>query len=137
LEKAVALHLSKIAYGCTSVADLRAWLEAHGGEGEARTSTRNLPRRHEELAGGSLYWIHQHAFVGRSPLIGFSQRQDGRWWIRLEPRLIAVAPLARRVHQGWRYLAGSDAPRDLGEGEVGSDLLPPELARQLARLGLV
>ena len=129
------LHLTKIAYGATSVAALREWLASEPGE--ARTSTRYLPRRHDELAGGSLYWIHDHVIVGRSPLIGFARRDDGRWWIRLEPRLVAVRPLARRAHQGWRYLDPDKAPADLGDGEIAGDALPGRLVGRLAKLGLV
>jgi hypothetical protein len=129
------LHLTKIAYGTASVAALREWLESEGDE--ARTSTRYLPKRHEELVGGSLYWIYDHALVGRSPLLGFTQREDGRWWIRMEPRLLAVHPTAKRAHQGWRYLAAKDAPVDLGEGEVAGDALPGRLVGRLAKLGLV
>jgi hypothetical protein len=129
------IHLTKIAFGAQSAESLRRWLESH--EDEARLTTRYLPKRHEEMAGGSLYWIHEHAIIGRSPLIGFAQKEDGRWWIRLEPRLILVQPLARRAHQGWRYLVGNDAPPDLG-GDIGTgDVLPGKLVSELAKLGLV
>lgn len=129
------LGMTKLAYGTQSIATLRQWLEGH--EAEARTATRYLPKRHEEMQGGSLYWIHEHAIVGRSPLLGFEQREDGRWWIRMEPRLIPVQPRAKRAHQGWRYLAEENAPADLGEGETAGEALPSRLASELARLGLV
>ncbi|GGC25060.1 hypothetical protein GCM10011371_10860 [Novosphingobium marinum] len=128
------LHMTKIAYGAQSAASLRRWLESH--DAEARLSTRYLPKRHEEMNGGSLFWIHEHAIVGRSPLIGFEQRQDGRWDIRLEPRLIAVEPRAKRAHQGWRYLKAEAAPRDL-DGDMEGEALPPRLVGELAKLGLV
>jgi hypothetical protein len=127
--------MTKIAYGSQSPASLRAWLESQAGE--ALLTTRYLPKRHEEMVGGSLYWIHEHTIIGRSPLIGFAQREDGRWWIRLEPRLIAVHPRARRAHQGWRYLAEEDAPGDIGENLVEGEVLPAKLVVELARLGLV
>ena len=128
------LGMTKIAYGAESPATLRAWLESH--QGEARTSTRYLPKRQEEMAGGSLYWIHEHTIIGRSPLLGFEQREDGRWWIRLEPRLIPVHPKPKRAHQGWRYLAEKDAPADLG-GDLGDDqVMPAKLVSELAKLGL-
>lgn len=131
----MALHITKIAYGAASVAALREWLE--GEPGEARTSTRYLPRRHEELVGGSLFWIFDHAIVGRSPILGFAPRDDGRWWIRMAPRLLAVHAKSKRAHQGWRYLAAADAPPDLADGEIASDALPARLAGRLARLALV
>lgn len=129
------LNITKIAYGSESVAALREWLESH--ESEALMTTRYLPKRHEEMAGGSLYWIHEHAIIGRSPLIGFARREDGRWWIRLEPRLIAVHPRAKRAHQGWRYMDDKDAPPDIGGDLDGSEPLPPRLVGELAKLGLV
>ena len=129
------LHMTKIAYSAESPASLRAWLESHADE--ARLTTRYLPKRHEEMADGSLYWIYEHALIGRSPLLGFEQREDGRWHIRLAPLLIPVATRPKRAHQGWRYLEDADAPRDLGEGESAGDAMPPKLARELAKLGLV
>ena len=135
----MALHMTKIAFGSESADTLRQWLESHGdseGGGEALITTRYLPTRHAEMAGGSLYWIHQHMLVGRSPLLGFAQREDGRWWVRLEPRLIPVHPQPRRAHQGWRYLAEADAPADL-DGDAGAEPLPAKLVGELAKLGLV
>jgi hypothetical protein len=128
------LHMTKIAHGCAHLGELRDWLESHADE--ARTTTRYLPKRHDEMIGGSLFWIHQHAIVARSPLLGFAQREDGRQWIRLEPRLILVQPLPKRAHQGWRYLAAEAAPADL-DGESAGDVLPGRLVGELAKLGLV
>jgi hypothetical protein len=127
--------MTKIAYSAESLASLKEWLESH--RDEARLTTRYLPKRHEEMAGGSLYWIMEHAIVGRSPILGFEQRADGRWTIRLEPRLIAVETKPKRAHQGWRYLAENDAPSDLSALDGDSDALPPKLAGELGRLGLV
>lgn len=131
------LHMTKIAYSAESPASLRAWLESHAG-GEALMTTRYLPTRHAEMIGGSLYWIFEHALIGRSPIVGFEQREsDGRWHIRLEPRLIPVQTKPKRAHQGWRYLKDEDAPRDLAEGESAGDAMPPKLARELMKLGLM
>jgi hypothetical protein len=131
------LHMTKIAYGSESVETLRQWIEGQAEMGAALMTTRYLPKRHEEMIGGSLYWIHEHVLVGRSPILGFEQRPDARWWIRLEPRLIPVEPRRKRAHQGWRYLADEDAPADLdGEIEAG-DAMPGRMIGELARLGLV
>ncbi|AOR78080.1 MULTISPECIES: DUF1489 family protein [Novosphingobium] len=129
------LNMTKIAFSAESPASLRAWLESHPDE--ALMTTRYLPKRHEEMIGGSLYWIFEHALIGRSPIVRFSQREDGRWHIHLEPRLIPVVTQPKRAHQGWRYLTEEAAPRDLAEGETASDAMPPKLARELAKLGLV
>ena len=131
------LHITKIAFGCESAADLAARLERHAERGEARLTTRYCPKRAEEMAGGSLYWIHGHMIVGRSPIIGFEENGEGRYWLRIEPRLILVHPRAKRAHQGWRYLEGKDAPLDLGEGETAADPMPVDMARELGQLGLV
>lgn len=129
------LNMTKVAYGAQSLDEVRAWFDR--GEAEMRLTTRYLPKRHEEMAGGSLYWIHGHALIGRSPILGFEQREDGRWWIRLERRLIPVHPRARRAHQGWRYLKPEDVPADLAPGETPDDALPGKVVRELAKLGLV
>lgn len=65
----------------------------------------------------------------------FEAKPEGRYWIRLEPRLVAVHPQARRAHQGWRYLDSKDAPEDLDFAQSG-DALPGHLVSELARLGL-
>jgi len=129
------LHMTKISFRARTPEALRNWLESH--ESEAKLTTRYLPKRHDEMKGGSLYWIMEHALIGRSPIIGFSQRDDGRWTIRLEPRLIAVQTIPRRAHQGWRYLDEKDAPPDLELLDGESDVLPPKLVGELAKLGLV
>ena len=128
------LHMTKIAYRSGSLENLRKWVEA--GE-EAHMTTRYLPKRHEEMIGGSLYWILEHAIVARSEIIGFEQREDSRWTIRLVPRLIRVEPTPKRAHQGWRYLDEGKAPRDLDQGEAGGQPLPGKLLGKLHKLGLV
>jgi hypothetical protein len=131
------LNMTKIAYSAESVAGLRDWLENHADTGEALMTTRYLPKRHEEMIGGSLYWIFEHALIGRSPILRFTQRDDGRWHIHLAPTLIPVQTRPRRAHQGWRYLAEEDAPADLAEGETQDDAMPARLVGELAKLGLV
>ena len=131
------LSMTKIAFGATSVGSLRQWIESHQPLGDARLTTRYRPKRHEEMVGGSLYWIHNRAIIGRSPLIGFMDNGQGRIWIRIEPRLIAVQSIPRRAHQGWRYLEAADAPQDLGEGLRETEAMPAEMLGELARLGLV
>lgn len=131
------LNMTKIAFRSESPATLRAWLESHKELGEARLTTRYLPKRHAEMVGGSLFWIHAKKIVGRSPIIGFMENGEGRQWIRLEPRLIAVQTIPRRAHQGWRYLEEKDTPVDLGEGAEGAEEMPAEMLGELSKLGLV
>ena len=127
------LHLTKIAFGAKSYDDIRKWFE---NRPNMSVNTRYRPTRWEECVGGSLFWIHEHNLVARSPIIGFTEQNNGRWFIDLEPRLIAVLPRPRRAHQGWRYLKG-EPPRDLEDGEDPGDVLPGRLANRLLKLGLI
>lgn len=128
------LHMTKIAYTSKSIDELRRWVER--GD-EALMFTRYLPRRHEEMVGGSLYWIMDHMLVARCEILGFGKGEDARTIIRLAPRLVPVQQRPRRAHQGWRYLDPADAPPDLAAGEEEGDVLPGRLFGQLAKLGLV
>jgi hypothetical protein len=128
------LHMTKIAYTSKTFEVLRQWVEA---ESEALMTTRYLPKRHAEMIGGSLYWIMDHAIIARSEILGFVQRPDGRWTIRLAGRLIPVEPRHKRAHQGWRYLEDKNAPRDLAAGEVAGDAIPGRLVGRLQKLGLI
>jgi hypothetical protein len=127
------LSMTKIAYRSRNIDTLRTWVEAGP---EALMTTRYLPKRHAEMIGGSLYWILEHAIVARSPILGFEQREDRRWTIRLAPQLIRVQPRAKRAHQGWRYLEEKNAPADLPHGQAADDVLPARLLRKLSVLGL-
>jgi len=137
----MALHLTKVAYGATSLDDMRAWFSGRGKV--ARLTTRYLPKRFEEILpkdgepGGSLFWIHKHQLVLRSPILGFEEAEGGRTNIVIANELIQVHPRPKRAHQGWRYLEAKDAPLDLGAGEEAEEALPGHLAGELARLGLV
>ena len=130
----MALHMTKVAFGATSLEDMRGWFATRGAE--ALLTTRYLPKRHAEMVGGSLYWILKHHLVARSPILRFQEAEGGRTSIVIEPRLIEVRPLPRRAHQGWRYLDAADAPPDLAEGD-SAQALPLALASELSRLGLV
>jgi hypothetical protein len=128
------LHMTKIAYTSKTFEVLREWVEA---EPEALMRTRYLPKRHAEMIGGSLYWIMDHAIIARSEILGFEERPDGHWTIRLAGKLIPVVPKHKRAHQGWRYLQEKDAPRDLEDGEIAGDAIPGRLAGRLTKLGLI
>ena len=130
------LHLTKVAYGAQSLEELHTWFKNRGDE--AKLTTRYLPKRAAEiLDGGSLFWVYKHQLVARSEILGFEEAEGGRTHIVISARLIDVYPVTKRAHQGWRYLADADAPRDLADGEVAGDIMPGKLAGDLARLGLV
>ena len=132
------LNITKIAFGAEIPAHLRQRLESYAEAGEIRLTTRYLPKRHEEMVGGSLYWILNHTLVGRSPILGFMDNGQGRTWIRLRPELIPVRSIPKRAHQGWRYLEDKDAPPDLcGADADARDEMPSKMLGELMKMGLV
>lgn len=129
------LNLTKVAFKATSLEEMHTWFADRGEQ--ARLTTRYLPKRHAELVGGSLYWIFKRQLVARSEILGFEEAEGGKTHIVISTRLIDVMPKPHRAHQGWRYLEEGDAPRDLAAGESSGDVMPGELAGELAKLGLV
>ena len=129
------LHLTKVAYGAQTLEDVRGWFRDRGDE--LKLTTRYLPKRHEELQGGSLFWILKHLLIGRSPILRFEEAVGGKHHIVVAAKLIEVRPQPCRAHQGWRYLDDAKAPADLGAEIGGGDVLPGELVSELAKLGLV
>jgi hypothetical protein len=131
----LALHLTKIAFGCDSLAFLDERLRARGSE--ARLTTRYRPKRAEEITGGSLYWIIAHRIVARSPILRFADAEGGKTDIVIEARTIPVLAKPKRAHQGWRYLSGEDAPPDLADMGSGTEAMPDDLLNELGGLGLI
>ncbi len=129
------LHLTKVAFGAKSLEDMKSWFATRGDE--AFLTTRYLPKRHEELIGGSLFWIFKGQLVMRSPILRFEPAEGGKTHIVIGARLIDLYPIPRRAHQGWRYLEDADAPRDLADGEDAGETMPGKLAGELSKLGLV
>jgi hypothetical protein len=129
------LHLTKVAFGCTSLEHLAERLELRGDF--VRLTTRYRPKRYEEIIGGSLFWILKHKLVGRSEIVAFDDAEGGKTDIVIKARVIATVAQPKRAHQGWRYLEAANAPRDLGEGAEGADELPAALAGELAAMGLI
>lgn len=133
------LNMTKVAYGAQSMAEIHEWFSPEGRRGSAkvaRLTTRNRPKRAAEMIGGSLFWIFKHQLVARSEILGFEEDEGGRTAILISTDLIDVVPTPRRAHQGWRYLEAKDAPADLANGDNG-DVLPANVAAELAKLGLV
>ena len=133
------LHITKVAFGATSLDHLADRLRERSNDGPVLLTTRYLPKRHEEIVeGGSLFWIIKHALVARSPILGFDEAEGGRTIIRVSDRLIAVRAVPRRAHQGWRYLEADTAPIDLGSAETDElAAMPPKLVLELAALALL
>ncbi len=131
------LHLSKLAYGCASLAELEAAVARRAEAGRVIMTTRYRPKRAGELAGGSLYWIIRHQIVARASIIEFADAPDGRTDIVLEARVIPVSSIPRRAHQGWRYLEDGDVPADLDFGGAVDADMPAALVAELSGMGLV
>ncbi len=132
------LHLTKVAFGATSLDHLADRLRQRGEEGPVFLTTRYLPKRHEEIiGGGSLYWIIKHTLVARSPILHFGEAEGGRIAIHIDPALVLTEGRPKRAHQGWRYLEAGDAPADLGAGVLAGDAMPAGLIGKLSALGLI
>jgi len=131
------LNISKVAVGCASFDTLRRRQEKRLSNGIVPIVTRFRPKRADELVGGSIYWIIKHRLAARQAILGFGEGADRRTLIQLDPRLIPVKAIAKRAHQGWRYLEPADAPLDFDGDEDGLSELPPGLVVKLSALALI
>lgn len=143
----MALHLIKLAVGVDSLAHMktlqneRRKQRRQGPRTPHWVYTRHMPRRVEELLqGGSLYWVIRGVIRCRQELLGFEEdfdKEEARKYCRIKIRrtLVQTAPQACKAFQGWRYLAPGDAPPDLAKGDSAD--MPPEMAAELKRLGLL
>ncbi|MGC1182034.1 DUF1489 family protein [Legionella sp.] len=139
------LNIIKLAVGPNSLKELEAWQTqrmcekaANNENSELIHSTRNFPRRAEEiLGGGSIYWVIKGRIVGRNRILEFRPMIHNdrlHCGIVYDPKLIRVIPRPRRPFQGWRYLEGKDTPSDLTE-EMGE--IPENMLRELIELGVL
>ncbi len=137
----MALNLIKLCVGVSEIEELEHWVrEAKAGRDTLDHVTRMFPRRCEEMAGGSLYWVIRGLILCRQPIAGLVavKGKDGieRCRIDFKPRIIPVFPAPRRAFQGWRYLEAADAPRDLPKG-VAAKGMTQKMRRELSELGLL
>lgn len=145
----MTLNLVKLCVGAESVEDLQGWIVARlermrraGETPEHFHTTRMTPKRREELLdGGSLYWVIKGNVQCRQVLADIRPFTDNegieRCHLVFEPDIVLTEWQPRRAFQGWRYLQGKDAPRDIKDASAGWQALPPELRRELAELGLL
>jgi hypothetical protein len=142
------LHLIKLCVGCDSVQDLEDWLREKTKKRSRRAlsehvhTTRMVPKRTTELLrGGSLYWVIRGQIMCRERLLAIRPFVDkdgiSRCRLVLSGKLILVEPRPFRPFQGWRYLAGSEAPRDLNRAAPGAARMPEVMRRELQNLGLL
>lgn len=133
----MTLHLTKVAVGCRDIETL-ARLQTTRFGAEAASLTRFMPKRADELIGGSLFWIIAHRLVARQTIVSLAMVTT-EWGVKcrigLLPGPVAVVTTPRRAHQGWRYLAADDAPPDAGLHD-GADL-PIAMVRDLQAMWLI
>ena len=130
--------MSKVAVSCASVETLKRRMEKRAEGGVVPILTRFMPKRADEMVGGSIYWIVKQRLAARQTILGFEVRaSDRKTVIRLDAELVPVRALAKRGHQGWRYLAAEDAPPDLAVGEDDVAAMPPDLIGKLTVLALI
>jgi hypothetical protein len=143
------LHLLKLCVGAESISDLEEWIEEQmlmrvrmGRPQEQAHTTRMVPKRLDELMDeGSLYWVIKGQISARQRLLAIRPFTDadgiGRCHLVLEPVVVALEPRPCRPFQGWRYLADKDKPRDISgrSGDLG--IMPEQMRRELAELGLL
>jgi hypothetical protein len=143
------LHLIKLCVGCDSVVDLEGWIKQklkekkrRGQRPEHIHTTRMVPKRTDELtAGGSLYWVIRGQIACRERILAIHPFTDkdgiGRCRVILDGKIVLVEPRPRSAFQGWRYLEGKDAPRDLSRAAPGAAKMPEQMRRELRELGLL
>lgn len=145
----MSLHLIKLCVGCDSITDLEEWIEENrshyrrlGRDYEQTHTTRMVPKRMDELLdGGSLYWVIRGQVACRQKLLDVRPFTDvdgiGRCRLVLEPSIVAVEPRPYRPFQGWRYLTAKDAPRDIDAKAGDLAVMPEDMRRELAEMGLL
>lgn len=145
----MALHLIKLCVGCDSISDLEEWIEENrshhrrlGRDYEQTHTTRMVPKRADELLdGGSLFWVIRGQVACRQALLDVRPFTDadgiGRCRLVLEQTIVPVEPRPYRPFQGWRYLVAKDAPRDIDAKAGDLAVMPEDMRRQLAELGLL
>jgi len=145
----MALHLIKLAVGCESVKELKAWVAERMQTAKRKGLplhhihiTRMTPKRVDELlAGGSLYWVIRGEIAAREKIIAIEPVRDleciGRCRRGMQPKVVAVLSRPMRPFQGWRYFVQSDVPPDLKSAGAGIAAMPEPLRRELRQLGLL
>lgn len=138
-------HLIKLSVGSETIEGLAEWHampQAQGPDGLPRHITRMWPKREKEiLSGGSIFWVFKGVIQCRQKIVRFDEvfGEDGirRCAIVLEPKLYRTVQAPKRPFQGWRYLSPDDAPADMRQVREDEDQLPPEMAGDLADIGVL
>jgi len=132
------LHLTKVAVGCPDIETLARLQQQRWGDAPC-SLTRFMPKRADELIGGSLFWIIRHRLVARQTIVSLAMvttEWGEKCRIGFGAAPMPISPVPRRAHQGWRYLAADDAPVDTIAINDG-DALPIGMVRELQSLWLM
>lgn len=145
----MALHIVKLCVGVDRVEQLVEWQVERAKRAKKDPSlpplshvTRMTPKRKEEiLDGGSLYWVIKGVIQVRQGILDLDRFDDedgiSRCRIVFDPKLVPTVHQPKRPFQGWRYLTGEDAPRDLSDLPTGSRQMPADMQAELIALGLL
>ena len=103
------LHLTKVAVGCPDLETL-ARLQQQRWGADACSLTRFMPKRADELIGGSLFWIIKHRLVARQAIVSLAMvttEWGEKCRIGLAPGPVPVVPYPSapiRAGAIWRQL---------------------------------
>ena len=133
------LHLTKVAVGCADIETL-ARLQRERWGADPCSLTRFMPKRADELIGGSMFWIIAHRIVARQTIVSLAMvttEWGTKCRIGFAGAPVPVAAMPKRAHQGWRYLDAADAPPDAGSASGDADALPIGMVRELQSMWLL
>lgn len=132
------LNLTKVAVGCPDIETLVQMQQQRWGDAPC-SLTRFMPKRADELIGGSLFWIIRHRLVARQTIVSLAMvttEWGEKCRIGFAAAPVPISPVPRRAHQGWRYFEAADAPADAAI-TADSDALPIGMVRELQSLWLM
>src|SRR3972149_6977354 len=145
----MTVHLIKLCVGVETAKELAEWqderlksLKRAGKTLEHCHRTLQTPRRRDEvLDGGSLYWVIKGFVLVRQRVLDLRAdvKDDGIacCGIVLDPELVVTRPHPRRAFQGWRDLAGIDAPPDAKAFDEADGEMPMAMRERLRELRLI
>ena len=138
----MSLHILKLCVGVSDISELAEWQAMRKRTvGKIWHTTRMIPKRADEIVeGGSIYWVIKGMIAVRQRITAIEQFEDdegiSRCNLVMDDELVPVRPVSRRPFQGWRYLKGEDAPKDIGKGSIDQEM-PEKMRNELADLGLL
>lgn len=113
--------------------------DAHPGRPRhVAVTTRMMPKRIEELQGGSLFWVIKGSIAARQLLVDVRSFVDRngvkRCCLVLDETVVRTRWIKRKPFQGWRYLEAAAVPTDL---RTEDSEMPEGMRDDLLALGLI